>query len=537
MFGFLKKKVRATQLHRINEKKQSPAPDSATAGEQLNTDLDENLIRLREIIGSSPDMVVRKFNFGPRYSYKAALFFVDGLVDKKIINETIIKPLMYDMHLLDTQQIRPMKDASQLQSILLSVGDVKEVSSFEELIKASLYGNTVLLVDGFSKALDIDTKGWQARSVQEPTIEQVVRGPREGFTETLRYNTALLRRKILNPNLIIEQMIVGEQTRTHIAIAYLKGVSSPELLAEVRSRLSRIKTDAILESGYIEQFIEDAPYSLFSTVGNTEKPDIAAARILEGRVAILVDGTPFALTVPMLFIEGFQAAEDYYSRPYYASFIRLLRFAAFFLSILAPAVYVALLTYHQEFIPTPLLITMALSVQGIPFPALVEAILMGLIFEILREGGIRLPQQVGQAISIVGALVIGQAAVQAGLVDQAMIILIAFTAVSSFLVVTHTDASTLIRFLLVLMAGVLGAFGIVIGLLALLVHLAALRSFGVPYLEPIAPLVIGDLKDSYIRAPWWTMLKRPHLIAVQNPTRQSDNLRPSPPQPDQTEAD
>lgn len=536
MFGFLKKKARAAQLHRINESKQSAAPDDL-AREKLRSDLDENLTRLREIIGDSTDMVIRKFNFGPRYRFKAALFFVDGLVDKKIINETIIKPLMYDMHLLDDQQMMPMKDAAQLQSVLLSVGDVKEISSFEELIKVSLSGNTVLLVDGFSKALDIDTKGWQSRSIQEPAIEQVVRGPREGFTETLRFNTALLRRKILNANLIIEPMVLGEQTHTNIAIAYLKGVSSPELISEVRSRLSRIKTDAILESGYIEQFIEDAPFSLFSTVGNTEKPDIAAARILEGRVAILVDGTPFALTVPMLFIEGFQSAEDYYSRPYYASFVRLLRFAAFGLSILAPAVYVALLTYHQEFIPTPLLITMALAVQGIPFPALVQAILMGLMFEILREGGIRLPQQVGQAISIVGALVIGQAAVQAGLVDQAMIIVIAFTAVSSFLVITHTDAATLIRFALVLMAGALGAFGIVIGLLAVLIHLASLRSFGIPYLEPIAPLVIGDLKDSYIRAPWWTMLKRPHLLAMQNPTRQSGNLRPSPPEPAPTEPD
>ncbi|MGI6421246.1 MAG: spore germination protein [Syntrophomonadaceae bacterium] len=528
MFGFLKKKMRAAQLQRLNESKHSRAVDDL-AGEKLSSALSENLIRLREIIGQSPDMLIRKFEFGPRYRFKAALFFVDGLVDKQIINENVVKPLMYDAHHLNSQEMMPIKDTAQLQSVLLSVGHVREISSFQELIKVALSGDSVLLIDGFNKALDIDTKGWESRSVQEPSVEQAVRGPREGFTETLRVNTALLRRKILNPNLIIEQMVIGEQTRTHIAIAYLKGVCSPELVDEVKSRLSRIKTDAILESGYIEQFIEDAPFSLFSTVGNTEKPDIAAARILEGRVAILVDGTPFALTVPMFFIEAFQAAEDYYSRPYYASFVRFLRFTAFFLSITAPAAYVALSTYHQEFIPTPLLITMALSVQGIPFPTLVETILMGLIFETLREGGIRLPQQVGQAVSIVGALVIGQSAVQAGLVDQAMIIVIAFTAVSSFLVITHTGAATLVRFLLVLMAGVLGAFGIVIGLMGLLVHLSALRSFGVPYLTPIAPLVIGDLKDSYIRAPWWTMHKRPRLIAVQNPNRQSDNLGLSPP--------
>ncbi len=531
MFGFLKKKARAMQLQKLNEKEQNKQnTPQKPAGPALTPNLDKNLTILKSTLGNSPDIVIRKFNFGPRYCYKAALFFVDGMVDKKIINENIIKPLMYDMHIVRGEQRVPLADIGELRNILLSVGDVKTVTLFDEVVTSSLYGNSILLLDGFSTALDIDTKGWQARSIQEPTVDKVVRGPREGFTETIRFNTALLRRKILNPNLTIEQMIIGEQTRTHVAIAYLKGVTSPGLVEEVKTRLNRIKTDAILESGYIEQFIEDAPFSIFSTVGNTEKPDIAAARILEGRAAILVDGTPFVLTVPMLFIEGFQAAEDYYSRPYYASFVRLLRFMAFFLSILAPATYVALLTYHQEFIPTPLLITMALSVQGVPFPALVEALLMGLMFEILREGGIRLPQQVGQAVSIVGALVIGQAAVQAGLVDQTMIIVIAVTAVSSFLVITHTDAATLLRFILVLLAGALGAFGIVIGLLAVLVHLASLRSFGVPYLEPAAPLVIGDLKDSYIRAPWWTMLKRPQLIGVRNPTRQDEQLKPAPPE-------
>ncbi len=530
MFGFFKKKAHTMQLHKLNEKKQDKQDlPQKPAGPALTAKLDENLTILKNILGDSPDIIIRKFNFGPQYSYQAALVFVDGMVDKSIINENIIKPLMYDIHIVTGDRLQ-LKNIGELRNILLSVGDVKSITLFDEVVKGSLYGNTILILDGFATALDIDTKGWQARSIQEPSNDKVVRGPREGFTENLRFNTALLRRKILNPKFTIEQMVMGEQTHTNIALAYLKGVTSPELITEVKNRLSRIKTDAILESGYIEQFIEDAPLSIFSTVGNTEKPDIAAARILEGRAAILVDGTPFVLTVPMLFIEGFQAAEDYYSRPYYASFVRLIRFLAFFLSILAPAAYVALLTYHQEFIPSPLLITMALSVQGVPFPALVEALLMGVMFEILREGGIRLPQQVGTAVSIVGALVIGQAAVQAGLVDQTMIIVIAVTAISSFLVITHTDAATLLRFILVLLAGALGAFGIVIGMLAVLVHLSALRSFGVPYLAPIAPMVIGDLKDSLIRAPLWTMLKRPQVIPGQNSIRQGDQLRPAPPE-------
>ncbi len=535
MIRYINKKARGLQLRKLNEKSLNKKQEVDISEDQLLTpSLDENIDILRNILGQSPDIIIRKFSFGQEPRYDAAVFYVDGMVNKTVINDSIIRPLMYDIHLINADKKFEIKDMSELRMVLLSVGDVKQIGSVKDIIRSGLYGNTILLVDGHIDALDIDTKGWETRSIQEPAIEQVVRGPREGFTETVRFNTALLRRKILSPNFTIEQMVIGEQTRTNVAIAYLKGVANPKVLEEVKIRLQRIKTDAILESGYIEEFIEDASYSLFSTVGNTEKPDVAASKILEGRVAILVDGTPCVLTVPMLFVEGFYSPEDHYSRPYYVSFVRLIRFFAFFISLLVPAGYVALTTYHQEFIPTPLFITMALSVQGTPFPALMEALFMILTFEILREGGIRLPRPVGQALSIVGALVIGQIAVQAGLIDSPMIIVISLTAVSSFLVVTHTDASTLLRIMLVLMAGVLGAFGVIIGLLGILVHLASLRSFGTPYLSPISPFTLRDMKDTFIRAPLWSMHKRPRTIAVEDVIRQNNNLKPGPPEENRT---
>lgn len=525
MIRYLHKKMRYSNLRQKNSKNEekSPAPSG------LTPDLKNNIDILQKILGDSPDVIVRQFSCGPKHELQIALFFLDGMANKTIINDNIIRPLIYDSPLLNWNNSVSIRNVDDIQHSLISVGDVKKVDKITDMIKGVLYGDTLMLLDGCKDALLIDTKGWENRGVQEPSIDQVVRGPREGFTETIRFNTALLRRKILDPNLTIEQMIVGERTRTNIAIAYVKGIANPKVVEEVRRRIQAIKTDAILESGYIEQFIEDTPYSPFATVGNTEKPDIAAARMLEGRIVIIVDGTPFALTVPMLFLEGFQASEDYYSRPYYASLIRLIRFLSFFITLLAPAVYVALTTFHQELIPTPLLITMAVASEGTPFPAVLEALGMGIIYEILKEGGVRLPSQVGQALSIVGALVIGQAAVEAGLIGAPMVIVIAVTAIASFLVVSHTDAVTIIRFILIILAGILGAFGIVIGLMGVLIHLAALRSFGSPYLAPLAPLTIRDLKDVFIRAPIWNMFKRPRTISVVDVERQNPDLRPHPP--------
>ncbi|KJS87212.1 MAG: spore gernimation protein KA [Peptococcaceae bacterium BICA1-8] len=496
----------------------------------LSQNLKENLKVLRNLLGQSNDIVFREFSFGYEGKINAALIFLDGMTDNATINESIIRPLMYDSYFLNTKNLEVINNIEFIEKRMLSVRSVKKVSNIEQVVDGCMSGETVLFIDGLNEALAISTQGWESRGVTEPKTEAVVRGPREGFTETLRTNTSQLRRKIRNHNLLMETIQLGQKTNTDVCIAYLNGIANPRLVEEVRRRLKRINTDSILESGYIEQFIEDGPFSPFSTIANSEKPDVVAAKILEGRVAILVDGTPMVLTVPMVFIESFQTSEDYYSRPYYVSVIRIIRFMAFFITILAPAAYVAVTTFHQEMIPTSLLITMAAAREGTPFPAVVEALLMGLVYEILREAGIRLPRPVGSAISIVGALVIGEAAVSAGLIGAPMVIVIAITAIASFVVPAQSDLAALLRILLTIFAGVLGAFGIIIVLLGTLVHLSALRSFGTPFLSPLAPLSFGDLKDVFIRAPIWAMLNRPRTIGWHDPQRQEFRLMPQPPE-------
>ena len=525
MFQFIYQKFRfwKTRSHEKNREDLQEFVDQA----EFSPDIRYNLNTLKKRLDGSNDMVFREFFIGKKQ--QAAILFIDGLVDKSLVNNNILKPLMVDVHLIDEKE-RPQYDIDYVKSTLLIVSDIKTTASVETAIGSILSGDTVLLVDGSKDALVVCLRDWQSRSVEEPQTESVVRGPREGFTETLRFNTAMLRRKIKNPDLKLEMLEIGKRTRTNVCIAYIGGLVNPKLIEEIRLRLKRINTDAILESGYIEQYIEDAPFSIFSTVANSEKPDKVAAKLLEGRAAIFVDGTPFVLTVPMLFVESFQSAEDYYSRPFFASIIRSVRFVSFWISILAPGIYVALTTFHQELIPTSLLLTMGAAREGIPFPAVMEAGLMILAFEILREAGVRLPRPIGQAVSIVGALVIGEAAVSAGLIGAPMVIVVAITAVASFVVPSQTDSGAIIRYAVLILAGMMGGYGIAIGLMGILIHMASLRSFGTPYLSSFAPYNPSDMKDTFIRAPLWSMIKRPKDIAWRDEKRQQYPLRPKPPQ-------
>lgn len=533
MFRYIFKKLRFWQIQNQNYNEEDNL--KKTSQYNLSNNLKENLTILRNILGTSSDIIIREFVFDHKRRINSALIFIDGLTDKTVINESIIKPLMYDSHLISMEESLKVDNMNIIRTAMLSVGDVEQVSSINEIIDRCLSGDTIFLMDGLKDALLISTRGWETRGIEEPKTESIVRGPREGFSETLSTNTTLIRRKIKNPDLTLETMKIGKRTKTNVCIVYLKGVVNPRLIEEIRRRLKRINTDAILESGYIEEFIEDAPFSVFPTIANSEKPDNVAAKILEGRAAIMVDGTPFVLTVPMVFIENFQSAEDYYSRPYFASLVRMLRFLAFFISILAPATYVALTTFHQELIPTPLLLTMAAAHEGVPFPAVLEAGIMTVTFEILREAGVRLPRPVGQAISIVGALVIGESAVSAGLIGAPMVIVVAITAVSSFVVPAQTDTGVILRIILLILAGAMGGFGIAIGLLGIYVHLASLRSFGTPYLSPLAPLSVRDLKDVFLRAPIWAMFTRPRAIAWHDSEREEFRLKPSPPREEENE--
>jgi spore germination protein KA len=388
----------------------------------------------------------------------------------------------------------------------------------------------MLLMDGSPKGIALGSREWVDRGVQEPSSQTVVRGPKDGFTETLRTNTALIRRRIKDPNLWLETKQIGEKTQTDVAIMYLKGVANDKTVSELQSRLNRIKIDAILESGYIEELIQDEVYTPFPTVYNTERPDAVAAALLEGRIAIFVDGTPFVLIVPALMVHFFQSSEDYYQRADIATLIRILRYFSFFLALLTPSLYIAVSTFHQEMLPTPLLISLASQREGVPFPAFVEAMMMEVVFEILREAGVRMPRAIGSSISIVGALVIGQAAVEAGFVSATMVIIVSLTAICSFVFPANSMAMAfrMLRFLFMILAATFGLYGIILGLIVMVLHLNSLRSFGLPYLAPNAPFILQDQKDNIIRLPHWSLLKRPRLIS-KNDTDRGDVSAPKPP--------
>jgi len=528
MFRYILKIIRYSALKRKNMS-QDAATDK-NYNEPLLTDLRKNLEVIKGILNNSSDVTVHEFNFGHDRRFKGALIFINSMVDKEEIHKNILQPLMYGVLLLKKDADLDFTKIDNIKKNLISITDTQKVSVLSDLLDNLLTGATILLVDGSNEALSIDSRKWESRSIEEPGTEAVVRGPREGFNENANVSLALIRRKIKDPDLCIEKFKIGVKSKTDVYIIYLKSVASPKLIEEIRSRLGRIKTDAILESGYIEQFIEDAPYSIFPTVSNSEKPDKVAAKILEGRAAILVDGTPFVLVVPMLFIESFQSGEDYYARPFLASIMRIIRFLSYIISTLGPAFYVALTVFHQELIPTRLLISIAAGRERVPFPAILEAGLMLFTFDILREAGVRLPKPVGQTIGIVGALVLGQASVEAGLISPIMVIVVSSTAIASFAVPAQTDSGTILRYIYLALAGLAGGFGVIMGLLGTLLHLSSIRSFGVPYLWPVVPLNFSGLKDVFIRMPIWTMQKRPKAIVWgdSDSLRQSYGLMPSP---------
>lgn len=506
-------------------KKTQISKSSALSSDQTNTvvhsNLSENINLLKDLFRDCSDVVFRNFLVGEVEAY---LIFVDGFVDSAAIEMHGLRQLIED---IKSNRIT----ADLLKERVISISSLAETYKLDEVVSNVLKANTVLLVDGVSKALIFDAKGGERRGVAEPETESAVRGPKEGFTERLRVNTALVRHKIRSNRLKILSKDIGEETKTGLAIFYIEGLAAPELVDEVLTRLDRIKIDGILESAYIEEFIEDSPWSMFPQIQNTERPDTVAANLLEGRVAIVVDGTPFALIMPATFWQFFQASEDYYGRYHIYIFLRLLRIFFVFLALALPSIYVAVMTYHQEMIPTSLLLSIAASREAIPFPMFVEALIMELSFEALREAGVRLPQIVGQAVGILGALVIGQAAVEAGIVSAPTVIVVSITGIASFTIPRFNMSISIriLRFPLMILAGMFGLFGTMIGTLLVITHLCKLRSFGVPYFWPLAPLSFRGLKDVLIRVPWWAMDRRPDQLVKQDAIRQADHLMPSPP--------
>lgn len=396
-----------------------------------------------------------------------------------------------------------------------------EIPTMDEAAQAIVEGKIIVWDTTRQVLLEAVSEGIETRSIQESENESLLRGPRDAFVESLNTNLSLVRRRLPNPDLIINTYVLGRQTKTKVALLYMNGIVNPNILDEVRTRLSTIDVDQVLESGVVEQWIEDSWYSPSPQVQQTELPTKVLHALLDGRVALLVDGSPVALLVPVTFSMLFQAPDDYYERWMISSAIRIIRLVAAVVALTLPSLYIALISYHPGMIPTKLALSITASRTEVPFPALIEAVAIEATLEMLREAGLRLPKMLSQTIGIVGGLVIGQAAVEAGIVSPVLVIVVAITAISSFLVPAYnmSVALRLLRFPLMLLSGSLGLFGLILGVMLILIHLVSLKSFGINYLSPVVPYRPSDWKDLLIRAPLPYLNKRPKLLHPLNRTR------------------
>ncbi|MWC31295.1 spore germination protein [Paenibacillus sp. MMS18-CY102] len=497
-------RTKPNKRDQTNESKPADPEDNG-----LDANLDAMLMRISKKLGSSSDLAIRRFKLAKACPVDAAAVYIGTLTDRQAISEIVLPSLMAESGEppMPSNGSRQGLEHSHNQDAsleliyeqMLKIGEASFISDWPTLVMSVLSGKTVIIFDGYGKAISCCTKGGEKRSVTEPSTQVAIRGPKEGFNEALETNIALIRRRIKNPDLIVEVFKLGKDTQTDIGILHMQGKIDEAIVHEVKKRLLEADIAVVLESGFLEKSLEDQSATIFPTIYNTERPDAVSMYLLSGKVAILVDGTPFALIVPTVFSQFFYTPEDYYDRADIRVFLRALRYISFFVSLLLPSLYIAAITFHQDMIPTTFLIHTAAAREGIPFPAFVEASLMELSFEVLREAGIRMPRALGPAISIVGALVLGQAAVQAGIVSTAMLIVVSITGIASFATPAYNLAIAvrLIRLLFMIMAATLGFYGIVVTLIVMLAHLSSLRSFGVPYLSSFNPFRPNIPKEAH----------------------------------------
>lgn len=470
----------------------------------VSKDLLVNRSFFNQAFGLSWDIVYRDLIIGTDHR-KALVIYIDGLVNKDAIQDSVIKSLALEANMAGLAgKLGARNPLETIQSQVVSIAELRLTNDLAEAVDRVCGGETVLFVEGLDQALTMDTRGWKDRAVTEPDTEVTIRGPREGFTETLKTSTALIRHRLKTPHLRFERMTIGDYSRTDVVVAYLEGVVNRVVLSEVRTRLNRIRIDSFVESQYLEELIKDDPWSLFPLIQATEYPERVGAALLEGRVAIMADTTPFALVVPVTFVSFLHSAEDHFQSPILASVLRPLRVVCVIFGLWLSALYIAATTFHHELIPSPLLERLTVVTRTVPFPVALEILVLEVVFEILREAGVRLPRPVGQAVSIVGALVLGQSAVTAGLVSPAAVIVVAFSAICSLALPNYWVATNmrLLRFPLILLGASFGLFGVSLGTAVIVAHLTSLRSFGISYMAPIAPFSWNSfVTDGLFRAP------------------------------------
>lgn len=473
----------------------------------LSSSLEETIQALKRRFGNSADLVVRPVRVS---RYRSAVISVEGMVDRHAVADAIILPIVrLRQDFVDAKTL-----FEHIQKHVLGIVDVLEAEDIETLSELIVSGFVAVLIDGVDRAVLGGMQAFMIRSISEPSTETTIRGSREGFTEAVRINMSMIRRRLKTPKLMFEMLSVGKTSQTAVCLCYLRDRVSASLLQNVRCRIQDCPLETVLESGYLQPFLESDDTAPFTGVGTTERPDTLCGKMAEGRIGVLVDGTPFALVIPYLFVENFQSMDDYTQKPSYAGFIRIIKYIAFFVSLFLPALYVAVGTHHAEMLPSVLLLSFINSNRSTPFSLTAEALLIHFMFEIMREAGLRLPKSVGHAVSIVGALVIGESAVRAGLVGAPMIIIVALTSISAFVIPSLYGNMVTLRFVFIILGGVLGIYGVLLGALYLLCRVCAVNTDSIPYTAPITPFSYRSMRDVFVRRSWPVLSRR--RFSVQN---------------------
>lgn len=468
----------------------------------LSKNIDENILIVESAFSDWGDIVKRRLKIGDNKDRAIYVCYIDNLASRDLVHTTLLHGLMVDIRLTP-----PQNEAEYITTLLdggVTTADLKQEENIYTAMNEVMGGNVMLLIDGYDKAVIISARGYPNRGVNKAENEVAVQGSKEAFNEVMRYNTVLIRRRIRDTNLKCKQMSIGKKTKTDVAVMYMQDCVREEILQEVLKRLDKIQVDAILDSGYIEQYIEDNKVSPFPQLQLTERPDRVAAELLEGRVAIVVDNSPFVILVPAVLASFYQASEDYYQHWEIMSFVRIIRYIAGFLAFALPGLYIAITLHQPSMISGRLALKLAGARSTVPIPTVAEVIFMELAFEALREAGIRLPSAIGGTLGIVGGIIIGQAAVEAGIVSPMVVIVVALTGICSFAVpnIALTSAYRLVKYFIIILSCFLGMYGWFLGIIALLIHLCSLSSFGIPYLYPFTSArCIGELRDSFIRVP------------------------------------
>ncbi|MCM3361173.1 spore germination protein [Niallia sp. MER TA 168] len=513
----------------INSKKEIPSDVVPTKAKEIGLDkltFEELKLEINKTFGNTADLQSDVIRVGKS---DGRIYYLETVVNTEMLKEMLGNTLenSADKDIV----VETIEDLHNLSKRSFGVSGYKLLKTVNEIVSSLLEGRIVIVFRGVGQALSLNYINSEGRAVAEPTTQTVVRGPKDSFVEDATTNINLIRKRIRNHHLRFEKFMLGNETRTNVYMGYMYSIANEKIVNEVRSRLNKIDISAVFESANVEELIIDKSLTVFPLAMNTERPDAVATYLMDAKIVIIIDGSPFVLIVPAVLTDFFTSPEDNYQNYFMSSFVRMIRYLSFMIGLIMPSAYVGVLTFHPELLPTTLLLSVIAQREDVPFPAVVEVFIMEITFEILREAGVRMPRAVGQTVSIVGALVIGQAAAEAGIISNIMVIIVAITAIANFVFPNYNfaNASRLIRFVLIIVASVLGLYGVLLVLVFMVAHLSSLRSFGVPYLAPVAPFIVEDQKDVFVRFPLWAISKRPSYLSPNIKNKQKPQGSPSPP--------